>query len=134
VAAWQRGDTTEARALADTVLVELEAAASRGTRDERVRMGLAYAYFFHGDRDRAAEEARSALALLPSYWDFYPGAVNGIQYVQLAGLMGDVDMAVDQLELMVNGYSPLTRDWLRVDHSFDPIREAPRFQALLADR
>ena len=96
-------------------------------------MGLAYAYFFRGDRDRAKSSAQDALALLPFFWDFYPGAFNAIRYVQLAGMMGDVEMAVHQLEPMLNGSSPLTVAWLRVDPAFDPIRESPRFQALLGD-
>ena len=132
-AAWHRGDTAQARGLTDTVLPELEETAGRGTRDQRVHMGLAYAYFFRGDRDRAKSSAHDALTLLPFFWDFYPGAFNAIRYVQLAGMMGDVEMAVHQLEPMLNGSSPLTVAWLRVDPAFDPIRESPRFQALLGD-
>ena len=132
--AWHRGDARRARATADSVLAVLEPAAARESRDRRVHQSLAYAYFLLGDDDQARSWSESALALYPEYWDFYPGAFNSVQYVQLAGLMGDADRAVDQLQRMLSGASPVTAAWLRADPSFDPIRDAPAFQALLDGR
>jgi len=134
LASWHRGDTAQAQSLADSVVASLTPVAMRGTRDRRVHMGLAYAHFFLGNHEQAAQSARTALALMPTYWDYYPGAFNAVIYAQLAGMMGDVDMAIDQLEPMLSGSSPLTPAWLQADPAFDPIREAPRFQALVDGR
>lgn len=131
IEAWHRGDSARARVLADSVIAFTEPLARGGTRDSRVHMSLGYARFFLGDPVEGMRSADTALAALPSYWDYYPGAFNAIQYVQLAGLAGDVDSAVRQLGPMLSGSSPLTPDWLRADPSFDPIRDDPRFQALL---
>lgn len=134
ITAWIRGDTTRAQATADSVIASLEPRASAGTRDRRVHMALAYAYFFAGDREESVRRADTARALLPAYWDYYPGAFNAVVYAQLAGLMGDADRAVEQLQLMVNGSSPVTPAWLRVDPSFAQVRDDTRFRALLIDR
>ena len=132
--AWREGDTVTARALSEVVRSELQPVADRGTRNRRVYMGLAYANFLLGNEDEALRMADTALERLPAFWDYYPGAFNSVMYAQLAGMTGDADRAVRQLELMLEGYSPMTPDWLRADPAFDPIRDDPRFQALLRRR
>jgi hypothetical protein len=94
-------------------------------------MRLAYAHFILGETDAALELADSSIALVDTYWDFYPGAANAIAYARLAGMAGDADRAVPRLRQMLDGYSPVTRAWLEVDPAFDPIRSDSSFQSLI---
>jgi len=128
---WRRGNHTRARAMADSALAGFQSLVRARPEDESHRMKLAYAHFLLGDEGAALIHADSAVALLSSYWDYYPGAMNAIAYAQLAAMSGDVDRAIRQLTPMIEGYSPLTPAWLRVDPAFDRIRADPRFEALL---
>jgi len=128
---WRRGSPTHARAMADSALAAFQSLVRARPQDESNRMRLAYAHFLLGDEEAAMIHADSAIALLSSYWDYGPGAWNAVAYAQLAAMSGDVDRAIRQLTPMIEGYSPLTRAWLRVDPAFDRIRADPRFNALL---
>ena len=48
-------------------------------------------------------------------------------------LLGDVEAAIDQLELLLSTPSFFSREYLRRDPVFDPVRENPRYQALLTN-
>ena len=128
---WRRGNPTRAGAMADSALAGFQSLVRARPQDESLRMRLAYVHFLLGDEGAALIHADSAIALLSSYWDYYPGAMNAVAYAQLAAMSGDVDRAIRQLTPMIEGYSPLTPAWLRVDPAFDRIRADPRFKALL---
>jgi hypothetical protein len=48
-------------------------------------------------------------------------------------MVGSKDKAVELLEPLVEVPNNLSRAWLRVDPTFDPLRSHPRFQALVSD-
>jgi len=131
LADWQAGRFSRARTLADSARTLVRPELDRSPQNWRARMTLAYTHLLAGDPAEAILQADSSLIWSPPSWDFFPGAFNHIRYAQLAGMAGDVDRAIRRLEAILGGYSPLTRDWLRVDPAFDPIRDDPRFQALL---
>ena len=56
-----------------------------------------------------------------------------IGVAQILAQAGEADAAVDGLELMLSDPAPaITVHTLRLDPVWDPIREHPRFEALLA--
>jgi tetratricopeptide (TPR) repeat protein len=130
---WRKGELSRARARADSAGIRFRSLVDRRPNDERFRMRLAYSLFLKGDVERALMQADSSLASLNTYWDYYPGAANAVAYVRLAAMAGDAGRAVPELRVMLEGASPMTRDWLRVDPAFDPIRSDPGFRALLGE-
>ncbi|MCG6957283.1 MAG: hypothetical protein LJF04_14940, partial [Gemmatimonadetes bacterium] len=131
---WRRGNLVRARALADSARAGFRGLVNDHPRDERFRMRLAYTRFLLGDREEALIQADSSLAALNTYWDFYPGAANALNYVRLAAMAGDAERAVPELRLMLDGYSPITRAWIRADPAFDSLRGNPAFDSLLEER
>jgi serine/threonine-protein kinase len=132
--AWRRGDSAQAHILADSARTAFRALVNAHPRDERMRMRLAYALFILGDQKEALLQADSSKDALNAWWDYYPGAANALDYVRLAAMAGDAERALPELRRMLDSYSPITRAWVRADPWFDPLRDLPAFDSLLAER
>ncbi len=69
--------------------------------------------------------------LLPLSRDAYDGHDRLVAFAQILTRVGDHDAALDRVEhlLSIPGY--LSVELLRVDPMWDPLRDHPRFKALL---
>jgi tetratricopeptide (TPR) repeat protein len=94
------------------------------------RLGIAYALL--GNSQSANLSAQRALANLPLTED----AVNGTTVLAWAALVyvltGQYEAAIDHLETLLSVPSTYTAARLKLEPSWDPLRDHPRFQALLA--
>lgn len=102
-------------------------------RDPRLRIAIGLAYAGLNLRDDAVREAQHAMDLVPIS-EHSPGATASMGgAVEIFTRLGEVDEALDLIELMLA--LPAGREmsvpFLRVDPTFDPLRNSPRFQALL---
>ncbi|MGH9382272.1 MAG: winged helix-turn-helix domain-containing protein [Thermoanaerobaculia bacterium] len=94
-------------------------------------LGLAHALL--GERQPALEHGRRAVELLASDAFWGPAAVETLAVVHT--LLGDRDEAVRLVaELLAKDYQwPLNPQRLKLEPWWDPLREDPRFQELLAE-
>jgi TolB-like protein/Tfp pilus assembly protein PilF/predicted Ser/Thr protein kinase len=96
------------------------------------QLGLAYAGL--GRREEAIREGKKGVELLPVSKDAFEGGVLSVaNLAQIYVMVGDYDEAIDQLEylLSIPGYLT-TIPFLRIDPTWAPLRNHPRFQKLLA--
>lgn len=92
----------------------------------RPAQGAACALAALGEKDAAIAMMERALAIDP---DDNNGRYNAACcYAQL----GDVDRAIDVLEIWSNGVGGEQKNWFQEDADLDPIRDHPRYPALLA--
>jgi eukaryotic-like serine/threonine-protein kinase len=136
---WRRGDRPKARAYADTASVEyrtdLQHLVNNGDRAQTAGLqALALAYL--GRTQQAidkADEALNAAKLAPAY-------ISQPSYIQfllarIHLLAGQPEKALDQLEpLLKTSESRVTPGGLRIDPTFNPLRDNPRFVRLVNGR
>jgi len=134
-AAWAHrlaGDETSARAQFESALALLDSAAVDRPDDERIHVarGLALAGL-HRTAD-AIQEADWLAQSVVYREDAYDGPIDAQKRARILAQAGAADAALDEIERLLPGPSLLSVHVLRLDPLWDPIREHPRFQALVA--
>ena len=105
----------------------------RATPDNAQRhvfLGLALAYL--NRKDEAIREGERALALAPVAKDAQRGPYYQHEMVRIYMLVGEPEKALDKLEPLLKIPYYLSPGWLKIDPNFDPLRQNPRFQRLVA--
>jgi serine/threonine-protein kinase len=96
-----------------------------------LRAHLAIAYAGLGLRERAVQEAEAIANLDPLAVDALWGSNWLLDLAEMYVLLEEHDSAVDLLEQVLSMPSRLTVPLLELDPLWDPLRDHPRFQALL---
>ena len=84
-------------------------------------------------KDKAIQEGKKAVELLPLKKDALAGPrfISSLAFTYL--LVGEYDLAIDQLELLFSIPSGVSAWTLKLHPFFDPLRDHPRFQKLVAE-
>jgi hypothetical protein len=90
---------------------------------------VALAYLGH--KADAVREGQRGVALMPISRDAYFGPYNQLQLARIYLLVGEPEQALDQLEPLLRVPFYLSPGWLRIDPTFDPLRNNPRFRKLV---
>src|SRR5215813_14200599 len=91
---------------------------------------LAFAYAGVGRKEDALREARLGAHLLPISEDAYLGPTVQIGSAQVEVLVGEKDAAIDRIRYLLSNPSYLSPAVLRIDPSWAPLRDDPRFRKL----
>ena len=110
----------------------LESKIQERPDDERYRSALGFAYAGLGRKDDAIREGEFAVELLPMSKEAWRGAYRAEDLARIYAMVGEYDAAIDRLESLLAVLSPTAVPMLRIDPVWDPLRDNPRFQALLA--
>jgi tetratricopeptide (TPR) repeat protein len=94
-------------------------------------LGIAYAGL--GRKEEAIREGKKAVELLPVSKDaLEDGPLDVQNLAQIYVMVGDYDSAINQLEYLLSIPSSISIPYLRIDPTWAPLRNYPRFQKLLA--
>jgi serine/threonine-protein kinase len=128
-AAWAyqlRGDRAAATRAFSAALVQLDSVLLELPGDPRVHLSRGLAFAGLGRQSEARQEADFVIDYAP-YDRHWWGELRSIIFAQ-ANL---IDEALAELELLLAGPSITSVHMVRMDPRYDPIRDDPRFQALL---
>jgi TolB-like protein/Tfp pilus assembly protein PilF len=126
-----RGDSARVRAYGDSARIAGEAQVRDAPDDAQTNMlyGLALAYT--GRKAEAIKQGERAAAMAPPEKDAYVFPYVQHQLVRIYLVVGEPEKALDHLEPLLKVAYYLTPAWLRIDPTFDPLRNNPRFQKLV---
>jgi serine/threonine-protein kinase len=127
----QRDQPAVEHAYYDSARVVLEAEVQRRPGDASFhgRLGLAYAGL--GRKEDAIGQGERAVELLPVARDAASGPMHVQNLAEIYTMVGEYDAAMDEIEYLLTIPSFMSAPLLRVDPLYDPLRDNPRFQALL---
>jgi tetratricopeptide (TPR) repeat protein len=136
VEAWlhkSAGDPAAARASLEEARVVLEAAVRERPEDARIPSALGQVYAEMGRKDDAIGEGLRGVEMLPYEKEALRGGKRVSDLAGIYAAVGEPELAIDRLEFLLERPTAVSVPLLRVDPVWDPIREHPRFRALVAE-
>ena len=129
------GEKAEAKTTYAQVVDEMEKFVREQPNNVFIVSGLASAYAGLGNKEAALREGERSLAMLSSIDDalMAPGIEEFLARTEAQ--VGEADRAISRLEHLLTipyGPNPITQALLRLDPSWDPLRNHPRFQKLVS--
>jgi serine/threonine-protein kinase len=127
---WVTGRPDVARVFADSALAPSRAQvrASPGDGSLLTLYGLMLAYA--GQKDSAIAAGRLGVDMGgPAEW--FNRHYNRVQLVRIYLAVGEPDLAINELETLMNERFYVTRAWLRIDPLYASLRDNPRFRRLV---
>ena len=124
-------DETGARAafLKAKDLVEAQLKQSPDAADMHIQLAKVLAYL--GDKDAALAEAQRATELVPESKDAFGGPEIAAGVAEVHAILGDNGRAIEVLDGLLSRPSGVTVPLLKLNPAWDPLRNDPRFQALI---
>jgi serine/threonine-protein kinase len=126
-----RREGPAARASFDSARVLLDSVMRDLPDDWRVHAARGLALAGLGRRGEAVREARWLQQSVVYREDAYDGALVAEDRARILAQAGDAETALDEIERLLAEPSHLSVHTLRLDPLWDPIRDQPRFKALL---
>ena len=109
----------------------LEAQLKESPDAEEMHVQLAKVVAHLGDKDGALAQARRATELRPESKDALGGAEIAAGVAEVHAIVGDNDRAIEILDGLLSRPSAVTVQGLKLNPIWDPLRNNPRFQALI---
>src|SRR5262249_39834873 len=132
IARKQLGNEADARTAFLKAKSICEEELKRNPDNVSLHIGYAKVLAWLGEKDAAVAEAQRATELRPESKDSFPGPEITAQVAEVYAVLGDHARAIEILDGLLNRPSNLTVPSLKVDPAWDPLRNDPKFQALLA--
>jgi len=128
-----RGDKAGARARYEALRTELHHLLSETPDDYGYQATLGRVAARLGDADESIRAGTRAVTLLPPEKDAYFGVDNILLLAGDYAILGRAAPAVEQLRRALTHRTAVTRQLIRVDPTYDLIRNDPGFKAFMAE-
>jgi len=109
----------------------LEAKKQEEPEDARFRSSLGIVYAGLGRREDAIQEGELGVELLPVAKDAWRGCYRVEDLARIYAMVGRPDAAIEKIEYLLKRSGELSVPLLRIDPTWDPLRDHPRLKKLL---
>ena len=125
------GEPELAHASYDSARSILEKELDAHPDDNHIHTDLGFAYAGLGRKEDALREGRLGVELLPVIKDAWAGPSRIEDLARIYVMVGEFDAAIDQLEFLLDRPGWISIPLLRLDPTWDPLRNHPRFKKLV---
>jgi serine/threonine-protein kinase len=122
-----------ARRSCEEALLILGNAAEERPDDPRIYSALGKTHALLGNKDEAIRHGQRAVTLWPVSKDAVDGCSFELYLAEIFALTGEPELATAKLEYLLSIPSRVSPADLRFNPKWDPLRDHPRFQALLEE-
>jgi tetratricopeptide (TPR) repeat protein len=112
----------------------LEAKIQQEPNDARFHSTLGIAYARLGRKEDAISKGKMGVKLLPLTKDALRGYARVGDLAQIYVMVGEFDLAIDQIEYLLPIPGDLSIPLLQLDPAWAPLRDQPRFKKLLEEK
>ena len=127
------GESKMAQVYYDSARVSYESLVKENPDDSRLYSTLGLVYAGLNRKDDAIRAGKKGVELLPISKEAWRGAYRLEDLAVIYAQVRELDSAIDHLETLLSVPSDLSVQLLRLGPKWDPLREHPRFIALLED-
>jgi len=127
----EMGQGEAAKRACESAIVRLEEEIEFRPHDHRLHSAIGHAYALLGQRGKAVRAGELATELMPISLDALDGSDQAIELAKIYTQVGETDKALDLIDELLSIPCELSVGLLRLDPAWDPLRDHPRFQALL---
>jgi serine/threonine protein kinase/tetratricopeptide (TPR) repeat protein len=120
-----------ARGYFDSARILLEKIVKKRPDSASVHSGLGYAYAGLSRKEEAIREGELASELYPISKDAFSGPDYVYHLAEIYVMVGEYEKAIDKIEYLLSIPSRISVPILRLDPTWDPLREHPRFKQIL---
>jgi tetratricopeptide (TPR) repeat protein len=135
------GDAAAAKVTAQAASAMVEPLSKQQPENAMLAANLSLSYALLGQNETALTEGQRAISLLPTATDAVDGPEMEENFALVQMLVGDHSGAISTLGRLLNtpydGWyylTPVTTALLRLDPTWDPLRNDPRFQKLCEEK
>jgi len=125
---------SEARAHYTSALNLLERDVRSHPEDPRIHSALGRAYAGLGRKEEAIREGKAATGILSVSKDALMGPLFVRDLAEVFTMVGETRLAVEQIQYLLSIPSEISVPILRIDPTWQPLREDPAFQKLIASQ
>ena len=127
----QMGDRRRTGLACRSAVDRLEQLINASPNDDRLYGALGHSLALLEQREEAVRAGKQAVELLPISKDAIVGPAHVIELAKIYTRVGEADKALDLIDKLLSIPCELSVGLLRLDPAWDPLRDHPRFQALL---
>lgn len=125
------GNSVMAKVYYDSARVVYEVLLKENQEDARLYTSLGIVYAGLGRKEDAIREGKRGVELLPISKEAWRGAYRVEDLAVIYTMVGEYDLAIDQIETLLSMPSDLSVNLLRLNPKWNPLREHPRFIKLI---
>jgi serine/threonine protein kinase/tetratricopeptide (TPR) repeat protein len=130
---WYMGNEEMSAAYADSARILLETELEERPDDHRISSSLGFVYAFLGLKEDAIRMGETAAEMMPISRDAIAGCQVLYRLTQIYIIVGEHNSVIDLLEYQLSIPSGISIPMLRILPIYDPLRDHPRFQKLIAE-